>query len=321
LSATQGASVGWDWSPNRRASARPRLCAAGSRRAISLLAACPGASRSQVATSLLRTRLLTASLLVPVVAAAIWFGGIGFLVLVVLLLTLAEVEFCQLVRRAGFLPAVGFGLLLLWLLLVDAQFPGWGLSGPGIAAVLLASLAWQLLHRERSPVADWSLTIAGGLYLGVCGSYLIKLRGISPDGVWWALTAIPSIMLADSGAYFVGKTWGRRKLAPTLSPGKTWEGYLAGIVSGGFLTYLLAMAWTRVAGTEIRVSALHGLTLGLIIATVAPLGDLAVSMIKRSVNAKDSGNIIPGHGGALDRVDSVLWAAVIGYYYVIWLAA
>ena len=257
----------------------------------------------------------------PVVAGAMWLGGWPFLALVVVLLTLAEIEFCQLVRRSGYRPSVLIGIILLWLLLLDAEFPAWGVMAPGLAIVLLGSLAWQLLHRDGSPVADWALTIAGALYLGVCGACLLKLRSIAPDGIWWSWTAIPAIMIADSGAYFVGRAWGRRKLAPTLSPGKTWEGYIAGIVTGGLFTWLLATLWLLVAGVPTTLSGMHGLVLGVVVAIVAPLGDLAVSMIKRSVDAKDSSSIIPGHGGALDRVDSVLWAAVIGYYYVTWFAS
>jgi phosphatidate cytidylyltransferase len=238
-----------------------------------------------------------------------------FLAVVALLLTVAEIEFCRLVARAGFRPTVAFGIALVWLFLLDAYRPAWELLRPGMALVVLGSLAWQLLHRQASPVADWALTVAGGLYLGLCGACLIGLRGVR-DGAWWTLTAIPSIMLADSGAYFVGRAWGRHKLAPTLSPGKTWEGYLAGVVTGGLLTAFFAALWSIGAGAGTTLSALHGLVLGLVIAVIAPLGDLAVSMIKRQVGAKDSSNIIPGHGGALDRVDSILWAAVIGYYYV-----
>ena len=145
---------------------------------------------------------------------------------------------------------------------------------------------------------------------------MIRLRGL-PDGFWWTLTVLFTIMTADSGAYFVGRAWGRHKLTPTLSPGKTWEGYLGGVISGGLLGALAITLWSTHAGWRIP-SSVHGLILGLLIATIAPLGDLAVSMIKRQVGAKDSGNIIPGHGGALDRLDSVLWTAVIGYYYVLW---
>jgi phosphatidate cytidylyltransferase len=132
------------------------------------------------------------------------------------------------------------------------------------------------------------------------------------------MTVVPAIMLADSGAYFVGQAWGQRKLAPALSPGKTWEGYLAGVITGAVLTSLLASLWRVGAGDGTTLSAVHGLILGGLIAIVAPLGDLAVSMIKRHVGAKDSSDLIPGHGGALDRVDSIVWAAVIGYYYLQW---
>lgn len=264
---------------------------------------------------MLRTRILTAIVLIPIVIYCIYLGSLPFLVLVALLLTLAEIEFCQLVARDRFRPALVFGVVMVWVFLLDAYEPTLGLLRPGLALVVLGSLAWQLSHRQGSPVADWALTVTGGLYLGLCGASLIGLRGLR-EGLWWTLIAVPSIMLADSGAYFVGRAWGRHKLAPTLSPGKTWEGYLSGVVVGGLLTALLASLWRIGAGVWTAVSGAHGLLLGLLIAVFAPLGDLAVSMIKRHVGAKDSSNLIPGHGGALDRVDSVLWAAVIGYYYV-----
>ncbi len=267
---------------------------------------------------MLRTRFLSAIVLIPIVFWCIYLGAWPFLILVTLLLTLAEIEFCQLMTRGGFRPTAIFGLGMVWLLLMDAQlntlFPTLDLLRPGMVLLVIGSLGWQMFHRQSSPVTDWALTVTGGLYLGLCGASLIALRSLQPDGLWWTVTTIPAIMFADSGAFFFGRAWGRHKLAPTLSPGKTWEGYVAGVIVGGLLTYLLASLW-HWAGAATTTSA-HGLTLGILIAIFAPLGDLAVSMIKRQVGAKDSGVIIPGHGGALDRVDSVLWAAVIGYYYV-----
>jgi len=274
----------------------------------------------------LRTRLFTAVVLIPIVIYCVYRGGLLFLALVVLFLTLAEVEFCRLVTRDGFRPALAFGLGMVWLFLLDAYLGAQNpaleseLLRPGMALILLGSLAWQLFHRQGSPVADWALTVSGGLYLGLCGACLIGLRG-QPDGIWWTLTVVPSIMIADSGAYFVGRAWGRHKLAPTLSPGKTWEGYGAGVLTGGLATALLASLWRIGAGAGTAVGGTHGLILGLVIGIFAPLGDLAVSMIKRQVGVKDSGSIIPGHGGALDRMDSILWAAVIGYYYVLWFVS
>jgi phosphatidate cytidylyltransferase len=264
----------------------------------------------------LRTRLLTAIVLIPIVVYCIYLGELPFLALVTLMLTLAEIEFCRLVARDGFRPGPTFGVAVVWVFLLDAQFPALGLLRPGLALILLGSLTWQLFHRQGSPVADWALTVAGGLYLGLCGACLLGLRGVGPDGLWWTMIVVPGVLLADSGAYCVGLAWGRRRLAPSLSPGKTWEGYLAGVIFGGLMTALLAAFWRIGAGEGTAITSLHGLILGTLIAVFAPLGDLVVSMIKRQVGAKDSGSIIPGHGGALDRMDSVLWAAVIGYYYV-----
>ena len=255
----------------------------------------------------LRTRALTAIILLPIVIGCIYQGQLLFLALLALLLTLAEIEFCHLMARKDFRPTLVFGIGMVWLFLLDTYAPSLGLLRPGMALIVLASLAWQLFYRQDSPVADWALTVTGGLYLGLCGACLIGLRDLR-DGLWWTLTTVLSIMFADSGAYFIGRAWGRHKLAPTLSPGKTWEGYLGGVIVGGLVTALLASLW--------HLGAVHGLVLGLLIAILAPLGDLAISMIKRHVGAKDSSNLIPGHGGALDRVDSILWAAVIGYYYV-----
>ena len=275
---------------------------------------------------MLRTRLLTAVVLVPILVYCVYLGNLPFLALVGLVLTLAEVEFCRLVTRGGFRPALVFGLGMLWLFLLDAWSANRWIEvasdflRPGLALVLLTSVAWQLFHRLGSPVADWALTVVGGLYLGVCGAGLLNLRDLS-DGFWWTLTVLFAIMAADSGAYFVGRALGRHKLAPSLSPGKTWEGYIAGVFIGGLLTMLLVSFWRAQPGVSAGISSVHGLVLGLLIAILAPLGDLAVSMIKRQVGAKDSGKIIPGHGGALDRVDSILWAAVIGYYYVSWFVA
>ena len=258
---------------------------------------------------MLRTRALTAVILLPIVIGCIYQGELLFLVLLAVLLTLAEVEFCQLMARKGFRPALVFGIGMVWIFLLDAYAPTWELSRPGMILIVLGSLAWQLFHQQESPVADWALTVTGGLYLGLCGACLIGLRQDLPNGLWWTLTTILSIMFADSGAYFIGRAWGKHKLAPTLSPGKTWEGYLGGIIVGGLVTALLASLW--------RLETMHGLALGLLLAIFAPLGDLAISMIKRYAGAKDSSNLIPGHGGALDRVDSILWAAAIGYYYVL----
>jgi len=134
--------------------------------------------------------------------------------------------------------------------------------------------------------------------------------------MWWTLLVLPSFWLADSGAYLIGRRFGKHRLAPRVSPGKTWEGYFGGILFGAVGAVLLALLWQlKVA----EITPLKGLIIGLALAVLTPLGDLGESLFKRQFGVKDSGNVLPGHGGIMDRIDSWLWAAVIGYYLVVGL--
>jgi phosphatidate cytidylyltransferase len=269
----------------------------------------------------LRTRLLTAIVLIPIVIWLIYLGGLPFLALVAGLTTLAEIEFCLLIARAEFRPVHLFGIALVWLFLLDGQFVERNLLRPGLTAVLSLSLVWQIARRRYSKLRDWTEMVASGVYVGLYGSYLIRLRGLPGDGLWWALIAIPVILLADSAAYFIGSAWGKHKLAPSLSFGKTWEGYTSGILVAGAAGAFLAWLWTFRTAPGSSVTASRGLSLGVLIGTLAPIGDLVVSMIKREAGVDDSGKMLPGHGGALDRLDSVLWTAAIAYYYAAQFAA
>jgi phosphatidate cytidylyltransferase len=144
---------------------------------------------------------------------------------------------------------------------------------------------------------------------------LVSLRSL-PDGLWWLLTALPSVWVGDSAAYFVGRAFGRHRLAPRLSPKKSWEGYLAGIVGAAAAGAGFAALWGVAAGPSASVTPERGLVLGAVLGLLTTLGDLGISMIKREVQVKDSGTLLPGHGGALDRLDSWLWAGAIGYYLI-----
>ncbi len=116
---------------------------------------------------------------------------------------------------------------------------------------------------------------------------------------------------ADTGAHMIGSQMGRHKITPSLSPKKSWEGLLGGVVLGSLVN--------TIAAALLRLPLIHGAALGLIGATFGLLGDLSISMIKRQVGVKDSGKIIPGHGGVLDRLDSLLFSVIVGYYYVVWI--
>jgi phosphatidate cytidylyltransferase len=271
---------------------------------------------------MLRERVAIVMFLLPPLIWVVASGGWLFTVTIGAALGLAAAEFGLIFKRRGrrpALPLMAGGVLLLSIFRFQYDFD----HAPTLLAFLcLASMLWHLVDYERGAEGsgtDFAVTIAGLMYLGWIGPYLISLRGL-PEGLWWILVVLPAVWLADSAAYFVGKAIGRHRLAPRLSPKKSWEGYLAGIVVGAAAGAGMAQLWRLGAGPDSAVTAIRGLTVGAILGALATLGDLGVSMIKREMLVKDSGSLIPGHGGVLDRVDSWLWAGVLGYYVVYALA-
>jgi phosphatidate cytidylyltransferase len=259
----------------------------------------------------LLTRTASAVVLLPIVLAATYIGGELFFVLVALVLGLATFEFVRLMERGNFRPVLLFSWGFAAVGLLVARDPNEAWLRPAVTGLLGGALVWQLFQSSRpAPTADWALTVAGGLYVGWMGGHLVSLRQ-GPDGIKWLLMALVITWSADTGAYFVGSTWGRRKLAPRLSPGKTIEGTIGGWLTGGVVGALLAGL--------LDLGVVHGLALGALIGVASPLGDLGISMMKRQVGAKDSGHLIPGHGGMLDRIDSILFTVVVSFYYVQWI--
>ena len=137
-----------------------------------------------------------------------------------------------------------------------------------------------------------------------------------PQGGWWLMFILPTVWMADSSAYLIGAKYGKHKLAPRLSPKKSWEGYWAGVFTGtlygGFFAYVYS--WLG----PLHVTIVQGMLLGLVLSIITTLGDLGESLFKRQGGIKDSGTLFPGHGGAFDRIDSWLWAAVIGVFWIQW---
>jgi phosphatidate cytidylyltransferase len=162
---------------------------------------------------------------------------------------------------------------------------------------------------------DFAVTVAGILYLGWIGSYFMQLRSLE-NGLWWFFLVLPAVWLADSFAYFVGVRFGRHRMSPRLSPKKSWEGFWGGAFFGILGAVGLSFLFASLGGPQIPwwKAAL----LGVVLSTLPTLGDLGESMFKRMAGLKDSGNIMPGHGGFFDRIDSWLWGVAIGYYLIIW---
>jgi phosphatidate cytidylyltransferase len=287
---------------------------------------------------MIRNRLLSAAVLIPLILGLTYWGGLWFLGLVLLVLTLSGHEYARLLNHADGGPSPAWVIGAIWLFVLDAAFPQRQLFKPGLTLFLLGTLTWAVLRYDRghaSAVSDWAWTVAGSLYLGWVGAHFVLVRdvGVLPhenlfapaqgEGLWWTTLALSIAWLEDTSAYLVGQRWGRHKLSRLVSPLKTWEGFAGGVVwatvSGVAISALIQVISPYV-GPATRLTIGDGLVLGLLIGLLSPLGDLAESLIKRHVGAKDSGHLIPGHGGMFDRIDSLLWAAVIAFYYAAWVA-
>jgi phosphatidate cytidylyltransferase len=158
----------------------------------------------------------------------------------------------------------------------------------------------------------WAAIVGAMAYVGVLGSYLVLLRNLD-DGESWVLLAVVSTWGADTCAYAVGKLVGRHKMAPSISPGKTWEGTTGGLIGG--LAVVVALNWPL----DLPVSTGQAVLLGLILPVVAVLADLGESKLKRGAGVKDTSALVPGHGGFLDRLDSLLFTVPLVYYFAVWI--
>jgi phosphatidate cytidylyltransferase len=268
---------------------------------------------------MLRTRLLTVVVLMPIIAVLLIVGGWLYALGVALALAVGGVEFVSLMQTGNYRP---FGVILvativLIVVAVEAGIMGQAL-GPGLSAFLIISMTAMLAaygDGDKIPVVNFGLTVGGTLYIGWLGAHLVALRQLQ-DGLYWSLVVLPAIVAADSAAYAVGRWRGRHKMAPVVSPRKTWEGYVGGAL-GAAVFGAFAAALASILSPRIRI--VDGALIGLLVGLISPVGDLGMSTVKRMVGAKDSSNILPGHGGVLDRIDSVLVGVTIGFYYIWWI--
>jgi phosphatidate cytidylyltransferase len=265
-------------------------------------------------------RAAVALTLGPLTLLLVYWGGWPYTLAFGALLAIGVLEYSQMMSRLGWRAPVWLLLpaaAAQWILpasVLPMLFPG-APSRPeylGLATLmsLLAMLGYALWLYEKRPQDNAAGSLlalfTGLLLLGWLASHFFRLRGIGDSPVEWTALALVATWFADSGGYVFGKTLGRRKLAPRLSPNKTVEGYLGGIVLG-VLSMLLV-------GLFLELDPRLLLAVGLLIAVLGTAGDLGISLFKRSVGVKDSGHMLPGHGGALDRTDSLIWSVAITYY-------
>lgn len=270
-------------------------------------------------------RWLTALIAMPIVLVFAWFGGWFAFTAILLIVILNTLEFRNMLLHAGYHPLIWVSFGLSVLLLISAMVAQYRLLiiEAGVGSALLLSFL-LLLFRKRldGALVDWALTLAISIYLGWPMSCLLLLRGYAsgalhpgaaqwltlPDGIWWLLVVLLGVWGFDGAAFFSGRYFGRHKLAPMISPAKTWEG-----VAGGLLLSIVACLVLTVV--PLHVPWYLAILLGVLVGGAATLGDLAESLVKRQTHVKDSGQIMPGHGGMLDRTDSILFAVIVVYIF------
>lgn len=266
----------------------------------------------------MRRRAFTSILMVVLGLPGLLIGGPFYFLVAAIFLGIAAWEYVDIAHGSGSRasrPLVVGGVVVI--IAARAYLPFEQSIAVFTFSVLLA-MTVHLIDYERgrdNATLDFFATVGGLAYMGWIAAYLIDLRNM-PNGMWWSILVLPIVWLGDTGAYFIGARYGKHKMTPRLSPKKTWEGFWAGAISGaitgGFFTYVYS-TWG-----PLQLPVWEGVLFGFMIGLLTPLGDLGESMFKRQAGMKDSGNLFPGHGGVFDRIDSWLWGAVLGYYFIIW---
>jgi len=264
---------------------------------------------------MLKKRLITALWGIPLVVAAVWFDTpvYWFTVLAAIAGLLAAMEFYRLSGVSKISPLYVGGLLFTIIFIVSPHV-NCNLNVPLLSLLLAAAVVLPLillvfLPRKEGLFNYWAWTLGGIFYLGWLLSFLVGLR--LDAGRDWLFLALFATFGSDTAAYFIGKAIGKHKMAPGISPGKTWEGAAAGL----FGAVIVSLLFTLNTPLQLALSWWQAVILGLLISAFGQLGDLVESLLKRNFGVKDSGNLMPGHGGLLDRLDSVLFAGVVVYLW------
>lgn len=259
-----------------------------------------------------RTRELTAAVLIPLVLFVLAKGPLlAWTVLVGLACAAALHEFHGLIRCGGWLAPRILSFVLFATIVAAAYLGSAPLLVAAAGAVLITVPTAVLLAAPEEPI--WLVSAAGTafatLYVGAGAAAIVGLREIGWETVFYLLGIV---WAGDSAAYYAGTRFGKRRLAPVVSPKKSWEGFCGQVVAGALFGALLALLLPRVPG-EPPVAVAAGALLGAVLSVVAVVGDLVESTFKRSCSVKDSGGLLPGHGGLLDRLDSLLYASPVLY--------
>jgi phosphatidate cytidylyltransferase len=256
----------------------------------------------------LASRVLVAVVGLPVVLALVYGGGWWLFTLAAVGAVLALHEYALMTRSLRPVTLAAYAGALLALLGAELGGLDWTLAGFLSTIVFAFVLHWVGQTRQSATVAI-AATVLGAAWIGLCLAHLLLLRDSPDHGRLATFAVLLAVWAGDIGAFFAGRMIGRHKLAPALSPGKTWEGFVFGTIATVFVTFVALYK-------QDYLSIAESIFLGLVIAVAGPLGDLFESGIKRDMQVKDSGRLLAGHGGVLDRLDAPLFAFVAAFYFL-----
>ena len=271
----------------------------------------------------MKDRLILASILIPILLFIIWKGGMPFFLCMLLVNGIAQYEFYSLVKRQTkhsaypFLGLVWGAVIITFVYWTGKLEMSWlgnaGLSFFSTLFLLIYLFLFLIAGDTRNFVASLGVNLAGVFYVSWLFSFAVRLRVLPPAGREIFLFLVAGIWIVDSAAYFGGTFFGRRLLMPMVSPKKTWEGFMAGLISG-FLVSFLFLYIVKRSFDFFRLK--DGIFFGLFIGFFGQAGDLIESLMKRNFGVKDSGSLFPEHGGMLDKLDSLLVAAPLFFWYL-----
>ncbi len=264
-------------------------------------------------------RWTTALIVLPAVLALIWIPGLhwGLTLFVAFIMGVGLHEYYGLALRTGAKPQVAGGIATGVAVVLSAYFGELAYTNAALMAAIVV-LAFLHLTHPPSSASGIASSVFGAVYVGWFPAHILLLHAMDGHGAGIVMMLLVAVAITDTAAYFVGKQFGRRKLAPVVSPKKTWEGAIGGfafaVIAMGVL-YLLrgSMDWTALPDWPLTRYLLSGAAVSI----VSQIGDLIASSLKRDADVKDSGRLFPGHGGALDRCDGFLFGAPVLYYMAV----
>jgi len=265
----------------------------------------------------MNARTLTSLILIPLVILVTWYGYLPFFFFTLGLIVIIQLEFYKLANQAGFAPQTGIGIagsiLLATSIFISHRLIAYPWSGLILTLIIMCVIVSGVIKRDtRHFVSSASITLFGIFYVGWLLGHMVLLREIRPWGRSFTFLLFFITWMNDAVAYWVGSKYGKHKMSPHISPKKSWEGASAAVVASVLISIVTCAAFPRLRELIWPEAPIFGLLLGVF----GQLGDTGESLIKRNFRAKDSGNLLPGHGGMLDRFDSMIFNCAVLYYFV-----